>query len=155
MNQAALNYLNAFPLPNNGPAQGNNSLQNNYVSEPMEIQRFDDFDARLDFKATSRDNVFGRYSYGEDVQIKGSQFPNLPAGYGSGYNPVHPRGEAVGETHVFSPNIINEFRYGHMYDFFGYVPPMDNIPVFRQPRHHQRQPQPPSRRRRSHQRQLA
>ena len=129
MNQAALNYLNAFPLPNNGVAQGNYSLQNNYVSEPSEIQRYDDFDVRLDYKATSKDNLFARYSYGEDIQIKQSQFPNLPAGYGSGYNPVHPRGEAVGSTHIFSPNIVNEFRYGHMYDFYGYVPPMDNIPV--------------------------
>jgi len=129
MNQAALNYLNAFPLPNNGPAQGNNSLQNNYVSEPSMVQRYDDFDVRLDWKATSKDSVFGRYSYGEDVQIKQSQFPNLPAGYGSGYNPVHPRGEAVGYTHVFNSNIVNEFRYGHVYDFYGYVPPMDNIAV--------------------------
>ena len=129
MNQAALNYLNAFPLPNNGPAQGNYSLQNNYVSEPIETQRYDDFDVRLDWKATSKDTVFLRYSYGEDVQVKQSQFPNLPAGYGAGYNPVHPRGEVVGYTHVFSPNILNEFRYGHTYDFYGYVPPMSNLPV--------------------------
>ncbi len=129
MNQAALNYLNAFPLPNNGPDQGNVSLLNNYVSEPGMVQRYDDWDVRLDWKVTDKDSLFGRYSYGEDVQIKDSQFPNLPAGYGSGYNPVHPRGEAAGYTHVFSSSIVNEFRYGHMYDFFGYVPPMDNIPV--------------------------
>lgn len=129
MNKAALAYLNAFPLPNNGPEQGNNSLQNNYVSEPSMTQRYDDFDVRLDWKATSKDNLFARYSYGQDIQIKQSQFPNLPAGFGSGYNPVHPRGEAVGYTHVFSPNIVNEFRYGHLYDFYGYVPPMSNIPV--------------------------
>lgn len=129
MNKAALNYLQAFPFPNNGPEQGNNTLTNNYISDPQEIQHYDDFDVRLDWKATSKDSLFARYSYGQDIQIKSSLFPNLPAGYGSGYNPVHPRAEAVGYTHLFSANIVNEFRYGHMYDFYGYVPPMNNVPV--------------------------
>jgi len=70
-----------------------------------------------------------RYSYGQDILTKESQYPNLPAGYGTGVNPVHPRGEAIGETHTFSPNIVNEFRYGHLYDFYGYVSPMDGIPI--------------------------
>jgi len=129
MNQAALNYLQAFPLPNNGPDQGNYSLTNNYVSDPSEIQHYDDFDVRLDWKATTKDSFFGRYSYGQDIQIKQSVFPNLPAGYGSGYNPVHPRAEAVGFTHIFTPNLVNEFRYGHIYDFYGYVPPMSSEAV--------------------------
>lgn len=129
LNQAALNYLNAFPEPNHTVAQGNNSLILNYFSLPSEVQHFDDFDIRVDWTATSKDNVFVRYSYGQDILIKGSQYPNLPAGYGSGYNPVHPRAEAVGETHTFSSNMVNEFRYGHSYDLYGYIPPMDNIPV--------------------------
>jgi len=130
MNQAALNYLNAFPLPNNMTGAGGNvGLSENYDSFPSGSQNFNDFDVRIDWAATSKDNAFVRYSYGQDILIKGSQYPNLPAGYGTGVNPVHPRGEAVGETHTFSPNIVNEFRYGHLYDFFGYVPPMDNIPV--------------------------
>jgi len=37
MNKAALNYLQAFPFPNNGPEQGNNTLTNNYISDPQEI----------------------------------------------------------------------------------------------------------------------
>jgi outer membrane receptor protein involved in Fe transport len=104
-------------------------LSENYDSFPSGTQNFNDFDVRMDWAATSKDNVFVRYSYGQDVLTKGSQYPNLPAGYGTGVNPVHPRGEAVGETHQFSSNMVNEFRYGHLYDFFGYVPPLDNIPV--------------------------
>jgi hypothetical protein len=129
LNQAALNYLNAFPEPNHTAAQGNNSLILNYFSLPSEVQHYDDFDVRMDWAATSKDNIFVRYSYGQDILIKGSQYPNLPAGYGSGYNPVHPRAEAVGSTHTFSPNMVNEFRYGHTYDLYGYIPPMDNIAV--------------------------
>jgi Carboxypeptidase regulatory-like domain len=129
INQAAMNYLNAFPLPNNGPAQGNNTLQNNYFANPSAIQRFDDFDVRLDWAATAKDSFFGRYSYGQDNQDKGSLFANLPAGFGSGSNPTHPRGEAAGYTHIFTANIVNEFRYGHVRDYYAYIPPFDNVPV--------------------------
>jgi hypothetical protein len=129
INQAAQNYLNAFPLPNNGPAQGNNSLQNNYFANPSAVQRFDDFDVRLDWTATSKDTFFARYSYGQDNQVKGSLFSALPAGFGSGSNPTHPRGEAAGYTHIFTSNLINQFLYGHVRDYYAYIPPLDNIPV--------------------------
>ncbi|HTF68878.1 MAG TPA: carboxypeptidase regulatory-like domain-containing protein, partial [Edaphobacter sp.] len=129
INQAGLNYLNAFPLPNHGPAQGNATLQNNYFTSPSQVQRFDDFDVRLDWTATSKDAVFARYSYGQDNLTKGSLFPALPAGFGSGSNPTHPRGEAAGYTHTFTANLVNEFRYGHVRDFYGYTPPFDGTPV--------------------------
>ena len=128
-NQAAFNYLNAFPLPNNGPAQGNNTLQNNYFANPSQVQRFDDFDVRLDWAATQKDLLFARYSYGQDNLTKDSLFPNLPAGFGAGANPTHPRGEAAGYTHTFTSNLVNEFRYGHVRDFYGYTPPFDGTPV--------------------------
>ena len=128
-NQAAMNYLNAFPLPNYGPEHGNNTLQNNYFSNPTQTQRYDDFDVRLDWRAADKDSFFARYSYGQDVLTKGSLFPNLPAGSGSGTNPIHPRGEAFGYTRVLTANLVNEFRYGHVYDFYGYVPPFNSIPL--------------------------
>ena len=127
--QAGLNYLNAFPLPNFGPAQGNLTNVNNYYTNPSQVQRMDDFDLRLDWTATKRDTVFARYSYGQDILIKDSYFPNLPAGSGSGTNPQHPRGEAVGWTHVLTAHLVNEFRYGHIYDFYGYLPPFGSIPL--------------------------
>jgi hypothetical protein len=130
LNPAAVAYLNAFPMPNNMTGAGGNvGLSENYDSFPTGNQNFNDFDIRADWAATSKDNVFFRYSYGNDVLTKASQYPNLPAGYGTGVNPVYPRAEAFGETHMFSANVVNEFRYGHMSDFYGYVPPMDNVPV--------------------------
>jgi Carboxypeptidase regulatory-like domain len=127
--QAGLNYLQAFPLPNFGPDQGNLTNVNNYYTNPSQVQNMNDFDVRLDWTATSRDTVFARYSYGQDILIKDSYFPNLPAGSGSGTNPQHPRGEAVGWTHVLTGNLVNEFRYGHIYDFYGYLPPFGSIPL--------------------------
>lgn len=127
--QAGLNYLQAFPLPNYGPAQGNLTNVNNYYTNPLQTQRMDDFDVRLDWTATQRDSLFVRYSYGQDVLSKDSYFPNLPAGSGSGINPQHPRGEAAGWTHVLTSHLVNELRYGHIYDFYGYLPPFGNIPL--------------------------
>jgi hypothetical protein len=125
LSQVALNYLNAFPLPNNT----NPSISSNYFDNPQETEKFNDFDVRMDFRPTEKDSFFARYSYGQDILSKGSLFPKLPAGYGSGVNPVHPRGEAVGYTRILTANLVNDFRYGHTYDFYGYVPPMDGTPV--------------------------
>ena len=125
LSQAALNYLNAFPQQNNA----NQSISSNYFDNPQETEKFNDFDVRLDFKPTGKDSFFARYSYGQDILQKGSLFPNLPAGYGSGTNPTHPRGEAAGYTRILTPNIVNDFRYGHMHEFYGYTPPLDNVPV--------------------------
>ena len=123
-NTAALNYFNAFPLPN---VQG--TVTNNYFTNPAQIERFDDFDVRLDANISSKDTVFARYSYGQDNLIKGSLFPGLPAGFGAGENPTHPRGVAAGYTHTFSPTIINEFRYGYVRPYYAYINPFENVPL--------------------------
>ncbi len=33
------------------------------------------------------------------------------------------------ETHLFTPNLINEFRFGFIHTQFGYTPPFDSIPL--------------------------
>jgi Carboxypeptidase regulatory-like domain len=123
-NAAALKYFNAFPLPNVA-----GTVTNNYFTNPAQTERFDDFDVRLDGTISSRDSVFARYSYGQDNLTKGSLFPNLPAGFGSGSNPTHPRGVAAGYTHTFSPNIINEFRYGFLRPYYAYINPFEGDPL--------------------------
>ncbi|HWZ51442.1 MAG TPA: TonB-dependent receptor [Granulicella sp.] len=125
ISRAGLNYLNAFPLPNVPGA----TTTNNYFVNPSQTQRFDDFDVRADATITQRDSVFVRYSYGEESIIKQSLFTALPAGYGSGTNTNHPRGVAAGYTHIFSPNVVNEFRYGYLRPYYAYINPMEGIPV--------------------------
>ncbi|HEY2015144.1 MAG TPA: TonB-dependent receptor, partial [Bryobacteraceae bacterium] len=119
-NQAAINYFNAFPMPN-----VTGTVTNNYFANPAQTERFDDFDVRADGTISSRDSVFARYSYGQDNLTKGSLFATLPAGFGAGTNPTHPRGVAVGYTHTFSPNLINEFRYGFLRPYYAYINPFE------------------------------
>ncbi len=129
---AGYNYLNAFPLPNItsagdsrctlGAADGV-CVEGNYQPDRIQQQKYNDLNVRLDYVLGLRDQIFGRYSYGQDVDITTSQLPTLPAGYGSGYQFQHPRSIVLGETHTFGSSLINEFRLGYVRSFLGYEPP--------------------------------
>jgi hypothetical protein len=117
-------YLKAYPMPNCGPAQDVNChLTQNYKVSRSQIQGFDDFDIRSDWNIRANDTLFARYSYGRDIEITTSRLPALPAGFGSGNQENHPRSIAVGENHVVSTNVVNEFRAGWVRTKYGYVPP--------------------------------
>lgn len=126
-NPVGLKYLNAFPLPNIA------SVQNNFQPSRHEIRNFDDFDTRVDFYPTSKDSVFGRFSYGQDSYNVTDRLVDsghdLPSGWGSGDNMARPRGLAIGYTHTFNPNLINEFRFGLIRFSYGYNPPLQSTPL--------------------------
>jgi len=124
-------YLNAFPLPNCGPAIDPNcgDVQRNFRITRNQIQTFDDFDVRVDWNIRTNDTLFGRFSYGDDKQTTSSRLPALPAGFGSGNQINHPRSFVLGQTHVFSPAVINEFRFGFVRTRFGFEPPFQNEPI--------------------------
>ncbi len=140
--QAGLNYLNAYPLPNIaggdtrcGLLSGNGDgacVQNNYQPGRVQIQKYNDFDVRLDYVFSSRDQAFTRYSYGQDIDNTTSRFTTLPAGYGSGYQFQHPRSIVLGESHIFGTNVVNEFRLGYVRSFLGYQPPFGSDPLSQQ-----------------------
>jgi hypothetical protein len=127
INTAGMNYLKAYPLPT--PSLATKTVVQNYQTNPSQTQRYDDFDLRLDANISSHDTAFARYSYGEDILQIDSQLPGLPAGFGAGYNPTHPRGLAVGETHVILTNLVNEARFGYTRPYYAYVNPFNNIPL--------------------------
>ncbi len=124
LNAAAVNYLNAFPMPTNP-----NLVQGNYEAIQHQITAFNDFDVRVDFTPTAKDQFFVRYSYGQDNFTKSSLFPTLPAGYASGQNQSHPRGGVGSYTRVFTPNLLNELRVAYVRPEFGYTPPFYGVPV--------------------------
>ena len=123
INKAGQNYLNAFPSPSRS------GVLNNFYSVRNAVRNYNDFDVRLDYHATDKDSLFVRYSYGQDVFDVNSLFATLPAGYGSGNNESHPRGIGAGYTRVFTPNLVNEFRFGYIRPQFAYNPPMQGTPV--------------------------
>ncbi len=133
---AGFNYLNAFPQPNilsgSDPrcslaGTDGSCLFNNFQANRVQTQKYNDFNVRLDYIFSDKDQAFGRYSYGQDVDNTTPRLPTLPSGYGSGYQFQHPRSGVVGETHVFGPNVINEFRFGYVRSFLGYQPPFGSV----------------------------
>jgi hypothetical protein len=127
LNSAGLKYLNAYPLPNVPGVL--NGTQNNYRTIRQNVQHANTFDVRLDYNINARDRLFARFIYDNSNFNRSSEFPSLPAGFASGSNYVHGRGYALGETHTFSPRVINEFRAGYNRYTFANVPVFSNTPV--------------------------
>ncbi len=126
-NAVGLAYLNQFPLPNITSANvATNS--NNFNAAQQNITNQDDYDARLDFVATSKDTLFARYSLGDDF-LKNTPWLTpannaqkfLPSGNGT--NPQHPRQVAVGYTRILNSSMLNEFHYGYARPYYGYQQP--------------------------------
>jgi len=134
---AGQKYLNAFPQPTilgSDPrctltGTDGSCLENNFQPYRVQLQKYNDFNVRLDYILGSKDQVFGRYSYGQDTDTTTSQMSTLPAGYGSGFQFQHPRSAVLGETHTFGTSVVNEFRLGYVRSFLGYQPPDGAIPL--------------------------
>ncbi len=127
LNKAAVNYLNAYPTPN---VPGTfNGTQNNYRTIRRQVTHYNTFDTRLDWNATSHDTAFARFAYDQSDFSRTSEFTALPAGFASGDNTTHGRGIAIGETHTFTANIINEFRAGYNRYTFTNAPVFSGQPI--------------------------
>ncbi len=124
LNPAAVNYLNAFPLPTR-----TDRYLNNYLVTQTEANKYNTFDGRLDWNASPNNTAFFRFSYDNSVNTKSSEFPMLPAGGGTGINPTHARGYDLGYTHIFSATMVNEAHIAYNRDNYGYTPPFYGDPV--------------------------
>ena len=124
MNPAAVNYLNAYPLPN----VPNRQFQN-YQTRQQQTTNYNNWDARLDWNATAKDSAFFRFSYSNDTFSKNSEFPDLPAGFATGSSYNHSRSYDLGYTRIVNASIVNEFHAGYNRTNYGYAPPFFGIPV--------------------------
>ena len=110
----AFNYVNAFPLPNL-PGAGRN-----FVTNRKEHANVDSYDIRIDHKITEKNSIFGRYSKSDTARSRDNFFPlgsspngnDLPAGPSAGDEFGNSKGFTMGDTHVFTPNVINDARFG-------------------------------------------
>jgi hypothetical protein len=119
-------YLNAFPLPNYGPA---GAVEHNYITHEFQTQTFDDFDVRGDYIISDKQQLYNRFSFGRDLSATSSEFANLPAGFGTGTNFNEPRGDVLSHTYTLSATLVNQIWLGWQRSFLGYNPPLGNVPV--------------------------
>ena len=107
---AAAHLLQRYPLPTSIGAANNFTLIGN------ESGNQDQFDFRLDHRFSSRDQVFGRFSYAKDVTEPVTPLPdgsgNITAG-ATGPTDTKAQSLVVNHIHVFNPRFLNELRFGY------------------------------------------
>ena len=97
------------------PAANVNLNGSNFLAEPKKNYSRNNADVRIDQKISDRDNLFGTFSYEDQPSFTPSPFQNeLDGGaFSDGSENDSFRAIALSETHVFSPNVVNEFRLGY------------------------------------------
>lgn len=103
-NGKAQKLLEFYPLPNI-PAAG---LARNYEATEVRRQDSDQFTTRVDFAETSSSNWFGRWSWGDELELTPSTFPR------QGFKlDTKVQQAMLSNTRVLTPAIVNEFRFGY------------------------------------------
>ncbi len=93
------------------PAPNRNVQFQNFVSSPSLRDRNDTFDARIDHVMSESSTWVLRYSFGDRSLFEPFTGPgfSLVPGYGADI-PRRSQNFMFGETHLFSPNLVNEAR---------------------------------------------
>ncbi len=87
----------------------------NYVDQPTRKLNEGTWDFRLDHNFSSKDSAFARFSYDQATLFVPGGSPSWSEATAFGSNQFinnHGRNLALSETHVFSPNTINQFNAG-------------------------------------------
>ena len=121
INSAASTILNLYPAPN---ANGG-KLYNNYIVNLGNTDNTIQWDQRLDWNISAKDQSYARYSYLHEIKTNG--LPLGPILDGSGYGGQYDTNLAMNfmgsETHIFNPSLTNELRFGYNWGVFNFQQP--------------------------------
>jgi outer membrane receptor protein involved in Fe transport len=121
INTVAQKILNLYPAPNTNGGK----LYNNYLVNVGNSDNTVQWDQRLDWNLSAKDQSYVRYSYLHEVKTNG--LPLGPILDGSGYGGEYDTNLAMNfmgsETHIFSPSLTNEFRFGYNWGVFNFQQP--------------------------------
>ena len=105
----AQKWIPFIPVPNVAIQAGQVVIPSfNYTASPKEQNDFSQFNTRVDHAIGSKDQIFGSFSYDDRPHNTPSVMP-----FQGLETPLRDLLLAVGETHIFSPNIVNELRFGY------------------------------------------
>jgi len=105
-------FTNIYPLPN----ANNAALGYNYVSQPVRKLDEGKFDIRLDENLSAKDTLFARFSYDQAQSYVPGGAPGLAEQGPFASNQSignHARNAVISETHLFSPNTVNQISFGY------------------------------------------
>jgi outer membrane receptor protein involved in Fe transport len=109
LNSTSQAIMGLVPLPDYG-APGAQS-RNYFLQVPVRFN-YDRWDARIDHSFSRNNNFFGRFSFGNQVSPSPSRFGAGQWIGGGATNLDFSRQLVLSDTHVFSPRVVNEFRFG-------------------------------------------
>ncbi len=110
-NPVGLAVLNLYPAPN----ANNPSLNYNYTLVPDRKLNEGTWDIRFDHNFSSKDSIFGRFSYDQATNLVPGGSPGFAEATTFGSTQLidnHGRNATISETHIVSPNTINQFNFG-------------------------------------------
>ena len=106
-------FMNLYPDPNQSAITNGG----NFNISPIEQDRIDQGDGRLDYTPSQTDQFFARYSMSGRTDVRPAPLPGLANGgdssTGNGFEDT--KGASVGYTRAFTPRTVNEVRVGFNY----------------------------------------
>jgi hypothetical protein len=93
------------------PTPANLNFQANAFNTVTQQFNTNQFDVKVDFVATSKDHIFGRYSHAK----QDNPSINSLAIIGQGFSEAPINSEVLDWTHTFSPSLLNDARVGVNY----------------------------------------
>lgn len=126
----AQKILNLYPAeagPNVGLTY--NNLVENVPSENNTWQ----WDQRVDWTASQKDQAYSRYSYSHENSLTAPPLGILDgSSYGGYATDFLAENFMLSETHIFSPSFTNEFRFGYNWGVFSFLQPDSNVNLSQQ-----------------------
>ena len=121
INPVAQKILSLYPSPNTNGGK----LYSNYLVNVGNSDNTVQWDQRLDWNPSAKDQSYVRYSYLHEVKTNG--LPLGPILDGSGYGGQYDTNLAMNfmgsETHIFTPLLTNELRFGYNWGVFNFQQP--------------------------------
>lgn len=107
----AIKLLQLYPAPTTNDIK---SLFSNFATSPKLFEHRNAFDTRMDINFNEKNQLFDRFSLVDDPQFIPGIFGGVTDGGGfqQGTQTAIAEQSALGYTHTFSPNLINELRAG-------------------------------------------
>jgi len=112
INSIGAKVAQLYPTPTPGLSS---TAGYNYVNTPVRKLNEGTFDIRVDHNFSNKDSAFARFSYDQATNYVPGGSPTWSEANAFGSNQYinnHGRNAVITETHVFSPNLINQFTAG-------------------------------------------
>ena len=127
---AVAKLIALFPQPNI-TTNGLTPDLNNYDRNALLTDNDDNYDSRIDWTPSSADTIFGRYNYSNRTRDIPGYFGGLADGTSTsawGNQVIKSHSFVLGWTHLFSPTVVNEFRFGFLRNYSAAVQQPFNLP---------------------------